>query len=522
MSVAVVGVAGVGTASAAPVDPYVYKSVRVPAATSVAITSDSSTVLVGSTNSNLYFLDSATRTITTTLNVSHGITDLAISPDGEVAYLVSSADDLVVVVNMFTRTVSRVIDLTGLSPNQIAVTPDGTGLYLTEDSYINTGYPDYLCTGRILAIDLANSDIVTALTFENTCGYGTDIVIAPDGSRVYAAFNNGNMKVVDADRSSTTYNQGTNSGFGSTKYLLITSDGSTLWGSDEYGTVLWCSIPREDSCPDYDSMSSYGTPGPLAISPDAKTLYSGNTEGDVEFFDLDTLESIDRYEVANDDVVAIAAAANGVFLASANFYDNTVTFLGGVTKPSQPRELKVTPGNQSVSVAFTAGSDGGSPITKYQYRLGNGAWTDAVGTTSPITISGLTNYTDYRVQLRAVNAVGASPASKTLAARPRATGPVLNRVDVNSTSSITANFSGSLLGGVNGYRYTVSVVESGTTNSAGTCRTKASGRSCTINGLNAYTDYDVTVAYWFNFPSDPLARTTLPSNTITVRTAANP
>jgi hypothetical protein len=29
----------------------------------------------------------------------------------------------------------------------------------------------------------------------------------------------------------------------------------------------------------------------------------------------------------------------------------------------------------------------------------------------------------------------------------------------------------------------------------------------------------VSVMYWFRFPADPKARTTLPSNTVTVRTA---
>ena len=610
--VAVVGLVGVPAASA-KVEVRVIRSVAVPSPTSVAITSDNATVLAGSTNSNLYFIEWPSRSISKTLNVSHDVADLVISPSGETAYLVSRDDDLVVVINMFTRTVTREISLAGYSPNQIAITPDGTALYLTEDNWTNSGDPDYLCRGRIIAIDLTNSDAISAVDFDNTCGYGTDIVVAPDGSRVYAAFNNGNMKIVDSNRTSPTYGQGTNSGFGSTRNLLITPDGSTLYGSEEYGSVLWCSIPREESCPDYDGMSSAGTSvGPMALSPDGKTLYGAtpNGSGDIEVFDLDARESTGRYEVAEDDVVAIAASTDNAFVVTANIFDNTVSFMGGTSQPKRPRSLDATPGNgsasvsfrtgfdgaspitkyqyqlnngswvdavgttspilisgltngtrysiklravnsvgagevstdrvsvtpqapkkparptalratagdQSVSVAFTAGSDGGSPITKYQYQLNGGSWTDAVETASPITIGGLTNYTDYRIAVRAVNAVDSGAASNAVKARPRSTGPVLNTVTVEGTS-ITANFSGVLFGGVNGYRYTVNVVRSGTTNLVGGCMTGVSGRSCTVNFLNPDEDYDVTVTHWFRFPADPLARTTLPSNTVTVRTA---
>ena len=54
---------------------------------------------------------------------------------------------------------------------------------------------------------------------------------------------------------------------------------------------------------------------------------------------------------------------------------------------------------------------GGSPITDYEYALDGGAWVSASTTSSPFTITGLTNGTSYNVTLRAVNAVGAGTAS---------------------------------------------------------------------------------------------------------------
>jgi hypothetical protein len=236
-------------------------------------------------------------------------------------------------------------------------------------------------------------------------------------------------------------------------------------------------------------VDAVGTTSPISIS--------GLTNGTRYSIKLRAVNSVGAGEVSTDRVSVTPQAPK---------------------KPARPTALRATAGDQSVSVAFTAGSDGGSSITKYQYQLNGGPWTDAVETASPITIGGLTNYTDYRIAVRAVNAVGDSLASHAVSTRPRSTGPVLNTVTVDGTS-ITANFSGVLFGGVNGYRYTVNVVRSGTTNLVGACQTGVLGRSCTVNFLDWNEDYDVSVMYWFRFPADPKARTTLPSNTVTVRTA---
>jgi len=83
------------------------------------------------------------------------------------------------------------------------------------------------------------------------------------------------------------------------------------------------------------------------------------------------------------------------------------------TTPTAPTSLRATPGNMSVSVAFTPAADGGSTITNYEYSIDDGGtWAEtSAGTTSPVRISGLRNGTTYTLKLRAVNAVGNGAAS---------------------------------------------------------------------------------------------------------------
>ena len=87
------------------------------------------------------------------------------------------------------------------------------------------------------------------------------------------------------------------------------------------------------------------------------------------------------------------------------------------TVPGAPTAVSATPGNTSAQVSFTAPtSTGGSPITRYTVTAtdgttaGNGGQT-ASGTSSPITVPGLTNGDSYTFTVRAENAAGSSLAS---------------------------------------------------------------------------------------------------------------
>ena len=81
--------------------------------------------------------------------------------------------------------------------------------------------------------------------------------------------------------------------------------------------------------------------------------------------------------------------------------------------PEAPEGLSAIAGNGSAVIAFTAGDDGGEPITNYRYSLDGVTFValdPAVGTT-PITLAGLTDGKAYSVTLKAVNTNGVSPAS---------------------------------------------------------------------------------------------------------------
>ena len=111
-----------------------------------------------------------------------------------------------------------------------------------------------------------------------------------------------------------------------------------------------------------------------------------------------------------------AANDNGTGDAS-----TTSTAVTPRTTPAAPTITGVTAGNEELSVAFTAGSDNGESIDNYEYELdASGTWTalSPADTTSPLTITGLTNETTYAVRIRAVNAAGSGAVSNSVDATP--------------------------------------------------------------------------------------------------------
>ncbi len=123
--------------------------------------------------------------------------------------------------------------------------------------------------------------------------------------------------------------------------------------------------------------------------------------------------------------------------------------------PTAPTLGTVVPGNGSLTVPFS-GSTAVSPITGYEYSLDGGPWTAAGTTTSPLTVSGLTNGTGHNVQVRALNAIGAGPASEPAAGTPATTpgAPSITSATTGPTSAVLVFTTGASGGSaVTGYEY---------------------------------------------------------------------
>ncbi|GEM_PF-684803 len=162
------------------------------------------------------------------------------------------------------------------------------------------------------------------------------------------------------------------------------------------------------------------------------------------------------------------------------------------TVPSAPGDVIAVASDGSATIAYDLpASDGGTPITGYTVTSTPGGLT-ASGTSTPITITGLTNGVSYSFVISAQNAVGSSPdsaPSNSVTPQPPASVPseptAVAAIAGNSTASISFTPSASD-GGSAISDYTV-------TSSPGGLTTTGATSPLTVTGLTNGTAYTFSV-----------------------------
>jgi hypothetical protein len=130
-----------------------------------------------------------------------------------------------------------------------------------------------------------------------------------------------------------------------------------------------------------------------------------------------------------------------------------------LTVPLAPTINNIISGNGQLTLNFTAGNDGGSPIINYEYSINNGSsWTarSPSSTNTPITISGLANSTSYSVKIRAINIIGNGDESNMVSGTPvgNPSAPT-NLIGTGGNQQITVLFTPGVNGGspITNYQY---------------------------------------------------------------------
>lgn len=158
------------------------------------------------------------------------------------------------------------------------------------------------------------------------------------------------------------------------------------------------------------------------------------------------------------------------------------------TAPGAPTLNSVTPGNGSITLNFTTPADGGSAITGYTATCGNFPGT---GSSSPITVPGLTNGTIYACSVYATSqAGGKGKASNSMSTKPRTVpGQPGSVTAVAANQSITVSYAAPAdNGGADISSYIAACTNGGIRHVAES--TSPNDRSITVTGLVNDKAYD--------------------------------
>jgi hypothetical protein len=153
---------------------------------------------------------------------------------------------------------------------------------------------------------------------------------------------------------------------------------------------------------------------------------------------LDTTASVGGITANDEDILEFNPVANTWELNfngaynDADFAPAAINALAATSALPQPPTLtRMTPGNGLMRISFNPpSSNGGTPITSYTASCsGIGVATrTANGTSSPITVTGLTNGVNYTCTVSATNIAGTGGASSgaSKVVKPASIAPILN------------------------------------------------------------------------------------------------
>ena len=126
--------------------------------------------------------------------------------------------------------------------------------------------------------------------------------------------------------------------------------------------------------------------------------------------------TINDLSVGTEYTIYIRAINENGYSTSASISVST-----DATVPVAPTNLVVSTDDETLTISFTQASDGGSAITNYSYSIDEGAIYNDFSpeiTSSPVTITNLTNGQEYIVLLRAKNTIGYSNDSSSISGTP--------------------------------------------------------------------------------------------------------
>ena len=157
-----------------------------------------------------------------------------------------------------------------------------------------------------------------------------------------------------------------------------------------------------------------------AVAESAALTYSTTT---TTVCTVDSASGALTLKAAGSCTVTVTAAATANYAETAGTF--TVTVQAAAGAPGAPTVLVAVAGDALVKLAWTAPAEAGtSPVTGYEYqrKIGSGSWGAWTATGHGLgvhhTVTGLTNASAYAFRVRAVNAVGAGPASAEAEATP--------------------------------------------------------------------------------------------------------
>ena len=271
------------------------------------------------------------------------------------AYISNHGDDTVSIINTATDVNQLTVNVCE-NPNGVAVTPDGSDIYIACDPPGEDGFISRIDPNSLFSVDTIEvGDELEA------------IAVSPDGTRVYAtnSINGSNDQIsvvdgvsftpitqIDVDRSFFTFSG-----------IVVSPDGMLVYASadadndGEEDAIVVIDANTNMQIGTIELGSSNSNPNGIAISPDGRFIYTAhdpfNANGFVTITDTQNGNSMTTVSLGNRDGTGIAVSPDGNTL----YVTSSGNRFGGPSTPDTLSVIELDNGNMVTNISLGGRND---------------------------------------------------------------------------------------------------------------------------------------------------------------------
>ena len=259
------------------------------------------------TDGTVLVINTATNAVAATSPVGNYPIGVAASPDGSRVYVANDSSNTVSVIDTATNAVAATIPV-GNAPIGVAVSPDGSRVYVANEN------------DTVSVIDTANDTVTATITVGNV-PYG--VAVNPDGSRVYVANNGSNtVSVINTATNAVTATIPVGK---APDGVAVSPDGSRVYVTNQVSNTV--SVIDTASGLVTATIPVGNTPIGVAVSPDGGVVYVANYYGSsVSVIDTSTGLVTATIPVGSKPA-GVAVSPDGSRVYVANEASNTVSVI---------------------------------------------------------------------------------------------------------------------------------------------------------------------------------------------------
>ena len=316
----------------------------------VEVSPDSERVYVTCEQGGIFVIDTSTNTVIDNIAVTASC--IAVSPDCATVYAVCPYENVVLVIDASSNTVTDTIGV-GVFPHGIAMSPDGSTLYITN-----------MQSSSVSVIDVPTNSVMDTVWLAQAC-FPIDIEITPDGFSVFVTcLNNSTVTVIDSFTNTieSVINMDVIPDINSyPRYIAISPDGYCAYVMCESGYLFIVDVSTHEIL-DYLYMGEGLSD--TSIIPGGEYMYIPNAQTScVDVFDVTTK----NYTVTIDEDLSQPYTC-GHFIAVKNFKVN-----GRIISPSDGTAIegvRLTLSGEDIMKTDVTDSEG-----RYRLAAPNGTYT---------------------------------------------------------------------------------------------------------------------------------------------------